>query len=156
MNQGLCVCGPRAANHICQSRRGWWGIRKGGGRLTFPGLYMNSISWKMDIWLAGMAGLGSLDPDILREGSLSNAVHHSCPPAPLRAVHPDQSSDGRGRTSWPAAGAPQSCTGDEPQSRDARGSPAPYRSKVPASKRVIAQCCPIFPQPRSPQGYLPG
>lgn len=23
VNQGLCMWGPRAANHICQSRRGW-------------------------------------------------------------------------------------------------------------------------------------
>lgn len=44
MNQGLCEGGPKAANHICQSRRGWWGTTMGGGRLMFPGLYMNSIS----------------------------------------------------------------------------------------------------------------
>jgi hypothetical protein len=34
-------CGP-PANHICQSRRAWWGTRKGGRRLTSPGLYLRA------------------------------------------------------------------------------------------------------------------
>ena len=59
MNQGLCVCGPRAANHICQSRRGWWGATMGGARLTLPGLYMNSISCQAELGLALPAGPGS-------------------------------------------------------------------------------------------------
>ncbi len=46
LNQGLCVCGPKAANHICQSSRGWCGATTGGAALMFPGLYMNSISCK--------------------------------------------------------------------------------------------------------------
>ena len=31
-----------AANHICQSRRGWCGATQGGGRRSSPGLYLNS------------------------------------------------------------------------------------------------------------------
>ncbi len=27
-NHGLSWCEPRAANHICQSRRGWWGTKE--------------------------------------------------------------------------------------------------------------------------------
>lgn len=46
VNQGLWVWGPKAANHICQSKRGWCGVTTGGDALTFPGLYMNSISWQ--------------------------------------------------------------------------------------------------------------
>jgi hypothetical protein len=84
------------------------------------------VSWDGWTW--------SLYPCIIWEGSLSNAVRHSCPLGPLPAARPRQSSDGKGRKSWPAVGAPQNRTGDEPQSRDARGSQVPHRSKVPAGK----------------------
>ena len=33
---------PRAANHICQSRRGWCGATQDGARAGSPGLYLTS------------------------------------------------------------------------------------------------------------------
>lgn len=55
VNHGACVWVPRAANHICQSNLGWWGVNTGGGALRLPGLYINSISCKkkrsIPIWI---------------------------------------------------------------------------------------------------------
>lgn len=174
VNQGLCVCGPRAANHICQSRRGWWGTTTGGGRLTFPGLYMNSIScvpscvqegsWTQeppcppnakpmgfpDTWsLPGSPGRG------LWESAPSNGARRSCPPAPPQAVHPDRSSGERGHRSWPAAGAPRRQTGDGTRSRGAHGWRAPCRSMAPGDGWAQAQCCPLQPPPPALCEVLP-
>lgn len=33
---------PSAANHICQSRRGWWGATHEGPRAGSPGLYLGA------------------------------------------------------------------------------------------------------------------
>ena len=41
-NHWFCSRLPSAANHICQSSRGWNGATKAGARLRSPGLYLNS------------------------------------------------------------------------------------------------------------------
>ena len=39
---------PSAANHICQSSRGWWGATQEGPRAGSPGLYLGAVQRASD------------------------------------------------------------------------------------------------------------
>src|SRR4051812_43892161 len=58
-NQGAFSYVPSAANHICQSSRGWCGATHGGRRRTSPGWYLNSY---------GVHVVPSFDPSTMISG----------------------------------------------------------------------------------------
>lgn len=118
VNHGACVWLPRAANHICQSSLGWWGVTTGGGALRLPGLYINSISCKTNkekkdewckklqkkegqIWL----WITAFNP-YRQPHSPSMWLRHGFPRWQPRAARPRRSSFWTGRTSWPAGSDP--------------------------------------------------